>query len=248
VDEFTEDGVTFASDFQAVSTPERLCICKEPALIDAYRDLIAREQPRTIVELGIARGGSTAFLAVIAKPDRLVAIELGDEPPGLGEFLGGRDLNVECHYGIDQADPIVADLAGPNLDLVIDDASHLLAETRASFDLLFPLLRPGGLYVVEDWAAHHTWARMAETIAQQDAGRNRPHPHLDQVRRSLLIDERGPEPLTRFLTELILARALSGDVVAEVTVERDWFTIRRGPAVLEDFRLTAHYSDPFGQV
>lgn len=37
------------------------------------------------------------------------------------------------------------------LDLVIDDASHLYEPTRTSFDALFPLLRPGGLYIVEDW-------------------------------------------------------------------------------------------------
>jgi hypothetical protein len=34
---------------------------------------------------------------------------------------------------------------------VIDDGSHLLEETTRSFGTLFPRLRPGGLYVLEDW-------------------------------------------------------------------------------------------------
>jgi predicted methyltransferase len=35
------------------------------------------------------------------------------------------------------------------LDLVVDDTSHL-GPTRASFNTLFPRLRPGGVYVIED--------------------------------------------------------------------------------------------------
>lgn len=52
-----------------------------------------------------------------------------------------------------QADPefliALADRIGP-LDIVIDDGSHLSADVILSFRTLFPLLRPGGLYVIED--------------------------------------------------------------------------------------------------
>jgi hypothetical protein len=38
----------------------------------------------------------------------------------------------------------------------VDDASHTYEETRTSFEFLFPLLSPGGIYVIEDWSwAHH---------------------------------------------------------------------------------------------
>ena len=40
------------------------------------------------------------------------------------------------------------------LDLVMDDASHLGPQTRASFETLFPRLRAGGLYIIEDWSWH----------------------------------------------------------------------------------------------
>ncbi len=43
------------------------------------------------------------------------------------------------------------DLEG-HLDLVIDDASHMYEQTKRSFEILFPLLRPGGLYIIEDWS------------------------------------------------------------------------------------------------
>jgi len=37
------------------------------------------------------------------------------------------------------------------IDVVIDDCSHLAEPTRLAFDTLFPHVRPGGFYVVEDW-------------------------------------------------------------------------------------------------
>jgi hypothetical protein len=45
---------------------------------------------------------------------------------------------------------------GGPLDLVVDDCSHLYEPTRASFNELFPRLRPGGAYVIEDWVWAHT--------------------------------------------------------------------------------------------
>jgi len=51
---------------------------------------------------------------------------------------------------------IVRNELANELDLVVDDASHTYEQTKASFEILFPLLRPGGIYVIEDWSwAHH---------------------------------------------------------------------------------------------
>lgn len=37
-----------------------------------------------------------------------------------------------------------------NPDIIIDDASHIQSNTIKSFEILFPLLKPGGLYCIED--------------------------------------------------------------------------------------------------
>jgi demethylmacrocin O-methyltransferase len=52
-----------------------------------------------------------------------------------------------------QADPAaLAEASGYGpFDIIIDDASHIGALTRATFLGLFPSLKPGGLYVVEDY-------------------------------------------------------------------------------------------------
>src|SRR4051812_36824174 len=53
-------------------------------LIERYAELLAELRPRTIFELGIFGGGSTAFFHELARPDRLVAI---DERPAHGPEL-----------------------------------------------------------------------------------------------------------------------------------------------------------------
>jgi predicted O-methyltransferase YrrM len=81
----------------------------------------------------------------------------------LAEFLSARGLddNVHPFYGVDQgnkrqfADLVDGQFGSESIDLVIDDASHLWDRTRASFEVLYPRLRPGGLFVIEDWATQY---------------------------------------------------------------------------------------------
>ena len=45
--------------------------------------------------------------------------------------------------------------------------------------------------------------------------------------------------MSRLVLELVIARAVSGDVVEEVEIGPDWAAVRRGPAELDprEFRL-----------
>jgi hypothetical protein len=64
------------------------------------------------------------------------------------------DGRIKTYWKTDQADKtrlrtiVETEFDGP-LDLLIDDASHLYRQTRASFEALFPLLVPGGLSIIE---------------------------------------------------------------------------------------------------
>ncbi len=42
-------------------------------------------------------------------------------------------------------------------DIIIDDASHVNTMTIESFRILFPLLKPGGIYVIEDLVCALRW-------------------------------------------------------------------------------------------
>ena len=73
---------------------------------------------------------------------------------------------MRIYWGVNQGNPeqlrkiVKEEFSGP-LDLVIDDASHMYSLTKTSFETLFPLLRPGGIYIIEDWA----WAHWKDFVA-----------------------------------------------------------------------------------
>lgn len=58
----------------------------------------------------------------------------------------------------------------PWWDLVVDDASHDGKLTRATFDLLWPLVAPGGFYVVEDWMVALGWDGWDSSMLEAVAG------------------------------------------------------------------------------
>lgn len=137
---------------------------------DAYERLLASvPNPRTehVFELGIWDGASAVIFSECLQPAKLVAIDLmtrGDSEYFV-EYLKKRDKagSIKTFWGVDQSDiPKLRKLAEEELDgsidLVVDDASHLYRPTLRSFQALFPLVRPGGLYVIEDW----TWKAVPE--------------------------------------------------------------------------------------
>jgi predicted O-methyltransferase YrrM len=143
------------------STAEAFTIAKNEPYLRVYEDLIAGFSPRSILELGIFQGGSYVFLDKLFKPQRMTAVDIRQKPvEPLLDYVSHSE-NRFVHFGTSQCDgetlrEIVRGELADELDLVVDDASHAYEETKASFEFLFPLLSPGGIYVIEDWSwAHH---------------------------------------------------------------------------------------------
>jgi SAM-dependent methyltransferase len=223
------DGVGFelGVDPTPASAPDRLRILKPRWMVEEYLRLIERDRPARIVELGIYDGGSTALIALAARPRRLVACDLAPAAPALDAWIARSPGGGAVHpfYGVDQSDRarlnaiLDAEFGTEPLDLAIDDASHLLEPSVASFEVVFPRLRPGGVFVLEDWASVHDIERVLME-----------HPER-LVLNSATISE-PPTPLTRMVFEIILAMAYT-EVVADVRIARHWAEIRRGPASID---------------
>lgn len=212
-DTFELDGVTYVCRprFDSFhSTPDRFCIQKPREAIEQYRELSERLQPRTIFEVGIFEGGSAALLHQLNAPEKQVAIDIAAGPAaGLEGYIERRapDGSLVTAWGVDQSDR--ARLEGlvrehfsgdAPLDLVVDDASHLLEESRATFNALFPRLREGGEYVLEDWS----WAHAPIKVWP-----NRP-------------------PLSLLVFELVMTCAHLPKLITDVQIDRAWAVVRRG--------------------
>jgi len=133
-----------------------------------YERLFAhlRDKPVALLELGVFEGASLRTWAeYFTHPDtRIVGIDIdlgvGNHAaqPLWGRYYGSYQPLRQCYgppppgiatYLGDQA-AVPAGLTGWHPDIVIDDASHVSSKTIASFKTWFPLLRPCGLYAVED--------------------------------------------------------------------------------------------------
>lgn len=100
-----------------------------------------------LLEIGVAEGGS---LQIWRKFLGEKAVIFGVDINPASRALDTADLPVRIGS---QNDPeflrrIVSEMGG--LDIVIDDGSHVGADQIASFKALFPLLAPGGVYIIED--------------------------------------------------------------------------------------------------
>ncbi len=256
-DHFSVDGTEFVCDYRDGSTADRFYLIKDPRFLDQYRSLCEEFQGARIVELGIAEGGSLALLALLTQPTKLVGLDLEPDPvSALADFITARGLGdrITTHHGVDQADReavgqiVAAEMGGHPIDLVIDDASHQLDATRTSFETLFPRLRPGGLYVVEDWNQDHAFRDGIIAGLQQASAEERAQFWAEAGKDQTPAQDR-PRPLCDLAVELLMARASeSQQAVAEVGLGQFSLWVRRGPADLDpaSFRLSDLVSDHFG--
>ncbi len=111
-----------------------------------------RLEPLTLLEIGVggyedpAKGGESLRMWKAYFPHaRIFGLDVFDksavEEDRIRVFRGSQDDPAFLEQ--------VVEATGP-LDIVIDDGSHRNAHVIASFEALFPRLRDGGIYAVED--------------------------------------------------------------------------------------------------
>ena len=202
---------------------------KVKELLDQYERFFAARDFKCdrLLELGLWDGGSLAFWNEVLHPAKSIGLDLsrrGDRPY-FERYVASRGLSnrLKTFWGVDQSDgarlrELVRNELDGKLDLVFDDASHLLQPTLSSFQTLLPLLRPGGLYVIEDWA----WEHWPECFA----------PGTDLHRA---------EGLTGLVQRIVAAVGTSEKLIRSATVYRGFAAIERGDGeVPEGFVLEQH--------
>ena len=105
-----------------------------------------RKKPVKILEIGIGRGASIRMWKRYFKKGSLFAIE-SEQRRGRYGFLGAKVYvgRQEDRSFLNK----VMDEIGP-LDIIIDDGSHRVDDQQTTLGILFPYLKSGGYYVIED--------------------------------------------------------------------------------------------------
>jgi len=224
---FVVDGLEFGGDlvsYTEKTTLDRVVILKESRLLRQYLDFLAPHSTGNILELGIWQGGSPIFYGLATDARKVVALDLAPNLPVLDTIIQRHRIadKVKLYFGVSQDDRAAVtalmdtEFGDEPIDLVIDDASHYYEYSRKSFEIVFPRVRPGGFYIIEDWQ----WAHI-DSPAYQSGGHFADKPAL-----------------TNFIFELLVAYGGTPGLFASIIV-RDWFVAvqKGGRPVDNDFRL-----------
>lgn len=166
------------------------------------------DEPIVLLELGVHTGGSLLLWRDYFPRGTIVGVDVkrwpGFEPPDRVRVFEGSQADRPF------LSRVAAEVAPAGFDIIIDDASHLGEPTRVAFWHLFDHhLKPGGLYVIEDWgtgywddwpdgrslAPEPSWRRLLRRWRPKTALACHGHGMVGFVKE--LIDEQAAHDVTR---------------------------------------------------
>jgi hypothetical protein len=115
-----------------------------------FRDL----QPSAILELGVLEGASLDLWATRFPGADVVGLDR--DPPPSTDTWTTYEGQQEDVWLLNRMSAIHG-----GWDLVVDDCEHVGAKSALTFRTLWPHVRPGGCYVVEDWGTGY-WPGWAD--------------------------------------------------------------------------------------
>lgn len=124
--------------------------------IRIYEELFEpfRGKPVSVLELGVAQGGSLQLWREYFGPEAKI---LGVDIQGSYHHL--KQDNIEVIFA-NEADPdlpskVTAKIG--EIDILIDDAGHECLDQIAAFENFFPYISDGGIYACEDIHTSYRW-------------------------------------------------------------------------------------------
>lgn len=175
-----------------------------------------------MMEIGIWQGGSAVLWPLVTGLTTYVGLDIQgadfEFPQAVRNHPRFRTVSLHGHISQDDRAKVSAviecQLDGP-LDLIIDDASHQYFFSKRTFDILFPKLRAGGVYIIEDWA----WAHWVGFQGPEDQWVENP-------------------ALTNLVFELIMAAGSHASVIPRIKVLPGFVMVWRGDAALDAASFT----------
>jgi len=213
------------------STADNFLLGKPRHMVEKSVEIGQRQKISKIFEMGILKGGSVVLYDQIFQPLKITAIDHMPEPVGaLTKYIAKHSKSsvIKPYYGINQADRLnmekILSFEFPDrdIDLIIDDASHMYEETREAFNISFPYVTPGGFYIIEDWAWAHwagdPWQSKNSSFSCKTA-------------------------LSNLLIELFMLTASRPDFIEEIFINHNSIIIKKGYAELpaDNFDIADHY-------
>lgn len=120
--------------------------------MDSYYELLSKRDVTHLLEVGVFQGASLAMWEEIFPLATVVGVDNDPRCAGAGTHVEIADATdpyamqaVAEQYGL--------------FDVIVDDGSHVHLDVLAAFYALFPHLRKGGIYIIEDLDENSAWVR-----------------------------------------------------------------------------------------
>ncbi|MEM9552852.1 MAG: class I SAM-dependent methyltransferase [Acidobacteriota bacterium] len=105
-----------------------------------------RSEARKVFEIGVLRGESMRLWEAYFPRAEIYGIDIKDtsehDSDRISTAIADQASRSDLHQLIEQI--------GGDFDIIIDDGGHTMEQQQISFGALFPHLKAGGLYVIED--------------------------------------------------------------------------------------------------
>lgn len=154
----TNDWAYWADQEERRSLPEILQSYPTDKYLNGYAEVYEelfepiRDEVKELLEIGVFKGGSLQVWEEFFPKATIVGIdkelEFVDKPLGARIFGMWIDVNEPLQLAAAQT---------RHWDIVIDDGSHRKKEIKAAYDGLWPMVKPGGYYIIEDVEFNIIW-------------------------------------------------------------------------------------------
>jgi len=108
-----------------------------------------RQYSVNLLEIGVLRGSSMRAWRDYFPDAKLWGLDIDPRSTAHMQNEHGINLMIGSQDDNSVLDRLASD-AGDGFDIIIDDGSHMVDHIIASLTFLFPLMHPGGIYIVED--------------------------------------------------------------------------------------------------
>ena len=192
-------------------------LVKDQTFANSMGRILENSYPKTILEFGIYQGASLVLLDQLYKPDIIIGIDNRVGSDALLNYIQSRDGKTRfiAGYEMFQDDETAVArlldeaLAGSPLDLVIDDCSHLYLQSKRSFELTFPRLSEGGVYIIEDWG----WAHWSGEFQERKFFEG--------------------TPLSQLIFELLMIQSSQPELIQRIEVDFHHVAVFRGTGAID---------------
>jgi len=191
------------------------------------------DAPITLLELGVHSGESLKTFATYFRRGTIIGLDVEDRYTDFSAWPNIRFMSADQRDRAALAQ-ICASHAPAGIDIIIDDASHFGSWSLASYRALFPHLKPGGFYVIEDWATGY-WEDWPDGGPFRECDAT---PSGGELVKRLASHDFGMVGLVKHFVDEVASDGIRASVTAPITRERrlDSMTVHREMVVLRKAR------------